>query len=262
MSAPESADSLAGAFTGYAAANAAVAPEAQTSIFSPPQDHAILPALTASSRPIGQPQVLITPRLPTCETPLIELADNLAVNEQLVMTVLEAMGAEASFTAEEFGCVTEAEFQGVMDGLVNGVGALPTIAEKAKLRKLYKSSKDLCALKTQLLLSPPPPPTVTTLALPAPKQDDSRKRAFEETLEQGARGTFEILEDEEITLLRNLYVAVCGREPPESARPTSEQVAALQARLKSKRAPYVDFAIFGPFGGRDAKMRRFETKKN
>ena len=42
--------------------------------------------------------------------------------------------------------------------------------------------------------------------------------------------------------------------PPDNARPTTEQLAALQSRLVAKRLPYADFGVFGPiwFQGRQA----------
>ena len=45
--------------------------------------------------------------------------------------------------------------------------------------------------------------------------------------------------------------------PPLNQRPTDEQLSGLKALLATGRAPYVDFAVFGPFDEVEAKRRKF-----
>ena len=56
------------------------------------------------------------------------------------------------------------------------------------------------------------------------------------------------------------YVATVGGWPPEEEDPTIEQLSALQKRITTQEtAPYVDFAIYVPFGHRALKASKFRT---
>ena len=53
------------------------------------------------------------------------------------------------------------------------------------------------------------------------------------------------------------FVAVMGAAPDETEEPTSGQVAALAKRaVTNKQAPYVDFAVWVPYGRRMAKLQK------
>jgi len=54
-------------------------------------------------------------------------------------------------------------------------------------------------------------------------------------------------------------VLATGCSPPEEHTPSSEQLAALRAVLNSGRVPYVDFAVWGPYGARVARFRKTEA---
>ena len=54
----------------------------------------------------------------------------------------------------------------------------------------------------------------------------------------------------------DLHDLVIGRPPPASEKATDEQLIALNHKLKGTRGPYVDFAVWGPFGDRTAKHMR------
>jgi len=96
---------------------------------------------------------------------------------------------------------------------------------------------------------------------PAPAQPEPpAKRKFSEVLDQADERQFPDLPPEQLAELRAEHVAVTGGPPMEDARPSSDQLAALAARLKAKQAPYVDFAVFGPFGRRTAKLMRFTAQ--
>lgn len=53
---------------------------------------------------------------------------------------------------------------------------------------------------------------------------------------------------------------VFGGEPPVHERPTDEQLCALLSVLASGLAPFVDFAVFGPFVAEEARMRKYSDQ--
>ena len=56
------------------------------------------------------------------------------------------------------------------------------------------------------------------------------------------------------------YLQVVGGWPPEEEEPTPEQVSAVSKRLKIQgTAPYVDFAIFTPYGHRMQRAAKFRS---
>eukprot|EP00435_Cladocopium_sp_Y103_P072900 s399_g41.t1 len=62
---------------------------------------------------------------------------------------------------------------------------------------------------------------------------------------------------EDVNKWHQNYVAIMGAQPDETEEPTSSQLAALAKRtLSNRQAPYVDFAIWVPFGRRMAKLQK------
>ena len=94
-----------------------------------------------------------------------------------------------------------------------------------------------------------------------PKGPTRKKRKFEEVLEQGEEGTFEVMSHAEARGVRKNYKTVMGRKPPVNCKATTDQLSALRSRMADGRAPFADFGIFGPFGKKIAKLRKFEVRK-
>ena len=95
-----------------------------------------------------------------------------------------------------------------------------------------------------------PPPTPKVVVLPAP--DTSHLVRFDTVIAQGMRGTFEPLSEDAIRKLRAHYKRVRDQDPPETSRPSDNQLSGLSAAFAptaagARRAPYCDFGIFGPF---------------
>lgn len=70
----------------------------------------------------------------------------------------------------------------------------------------------------------------------------------------------EILLDAEKKILKAFarYEVVYGKgEPPKESEPTTEQITAIRHLLDQGSVPYVDFAIFGPYGMRIMKKVKF-----
>jgi hypothetical protein len=101
---------------------------------------------------------------PITEVRLLELADSLLVEEALVLTIIRAMGGTNTTSAQDFGFLEDGEFKELIDGLQNVSGGPASLADKVKLRKLFRACRDLTSQGSaqQLALAsvPPPPPTV------------------------------------------------------------------------------------------------------
>merc|ERR1712086_399246 len=65
--------------------------------------------------------------------------------------------------------------------------------------------------------------------------------------------------DTRVSLRRN-HEAATGGPPPVGKEPSSDQLAAMMARLKKKHAPYADFAIFQPHGRRLVKYHKLDAQ--
>ena len=79
-------------------------------------------------------------------------------------------------------------------------------------------------------------------------------------LDQYDDTTYEELDLETRALLRANHVAATGGPPPVGKEPSSDQLAAMMARLKKKQPPYADFAIFTPHGRRLVKYHKFDAQ--
>ena len=78
------------------------------------------------------------------------------------------------------------------------------------------------------------------------------KFKFSAVLDQGDDNTFVTLPTLRRAELRQRHLEMTGGKPPDGRAPNSEQLAALEARLKNGEAPYADFAVFTPHGRRQA----------
>eukprot|EP00971_Amphidinium_carterae_P046136 908097-Amphidinium_carterae.1 len=56
------------------------------------------------------------------------------------------------------------------------------------------------------------------------------------------------------------YHTICDGRPLPHEEPTAEQLSALKQLLDADAAPFADFAVFGPFGRRQAKLLRFHAQ--
>ena len=98
-------------------------------------------------------------------------------------------------------------------------------------------------------------PTTMTTPPTAPPTKPTGKN-ISEVLDQADDGVFEPLTTEKLDEFRKRHVDITGDHPPEDERPSSDQLSALDARLRAGRAPFVDLGIWGPWGDRHAKYRK------
>ena len=87
-----------------------------------------------------------------------------------------------------------------------------------------------------------------------------RRMKMTQILDQGDDGDFPVLGEDAREMWYQRYISVVGGFPPEEEDPTLEQLSALHRRLSTQdTAPFVDMAIFVPFGQRAMKASKFRT---
>ena len=83
---------------------------------------------------------------------------------------------------------------------------------------------------------------------------------FADFIDQVMPGTFKLQPPEAIAGYRKAHHTLTGGDPPDAARPTSEQLCALHFRLAAGRSPYTDFAVWTPWNARVQKQNRFTAQ--
>jgi len=101
------------------------------------------------------------------------------------------------------------------------------------------------------------PPPQAPAAPAAPPQEMMPLR---HVIDQYAHGDFPILDLTTRSKFRQWYRDITGGEPPNGKEPSSLQLGALVHRLDKGFPPYVDFAVFAPFGNRQMKFHRFDAQ--
>jgi len=121
-----------------------------------------------------------------------------------------------------------------------------------------------------------PPPLGASVPLPAPKAlatplvaavtcPPAQAEVVEvlvpqaEFVDQAARGHAKPLTYAELALAGKTYVEASGCDPCEEHTPTEEQRAGLRALIRANRVPFVDFAVWIPFGSRLSRFRKTEA---
>jgi len=185
--------------------------------------------------------------------------------DAVVNALYAALGADAETTLEDvFEIPKESVSEGVekykaavADGKTDGTELTPL-----QVGKVYSTIKKIKALfePTAPALLPAPasdaaPPNIQLAPVP-----EASKRKLSQVLDQTDESTFEKLSSSERAEMRDIHRKVTGDAPPEPERPSSDQLAALKAKLATGEAPYVDFAIWSPFGKRGAKIRKFDAQ--
>jgi len=129
-----------------------------------------------------------------------------------------------------FAMVTDSELEGVF----SGVADIPLVA-KAQVRQILVACRQVVAA----------PAKVDSMALTKFKLCQVTDQAMDVELVA--------LDGAIIKAAYDRYRLVFGTMPPPNEELTNEQLTAVKALLDADRAPYVDFAVWGPFGCRLAK---------
>ena len=92
--------------------------------------------------------------------------------------------------------------------------------------------------------------------------DDGKRLQYSDWLAQGVSGSFLPLPVDKLLTFRKAHFEITGGDPDPPERPSDDQLAALQAWLEEakggrRRAPYVDFGIWVPYGREAGRARAF-----
>ena len=165
-----------------------------------------------------------------------------------------ATSATAASVPRSFGIVPENDFLAMIDevfiAVPDGEPRKLRFAEKAAILLLGKACRALAGL--DLPAAPPPPSGV------APVSVLVKKTKLSQILKQGDDTEIDILPETSIAVGHGRWEAAFGpgKRPAEECECTKEQLSAVKHLLDCDCVPYVDFAIWGPFGHRiERKLR-------
>ena len=186
----------------------------------------------------------------------------LKVPDEVVAAMAAAIGDSTSMPLEVFAFLDETDVTKVIADLQ--VGEAPaTMIHRAQAMRLYRRAKT-SAVEAGVPLTGVPiarPPAAVVQPPPVkeavPHQVQLRVSSF---LDQSSEGTFPLLNPTDLRQHRLNYETVTGGPPSLAHRPTDEQLCALRALLATGRAPYADFAVFGPFDEKTAKLRKYSDQ--
>ena len=103
--------------------------------------------------------------------------------------------------------------------------------------------------------SPSSPTTAATT--PAGAVTPQKRVKTNSVLDQLDESEVPVLTQAQLDEAYRRHVEITGAEPPADAEPTSEQIAALKARVVDRgESPYADFSVLTPFGRRVQKQMK------
>ena len=186
------------------------------------------------------------------------------VSEKVAVALMAGLGVEQdelhSTLTMDLALTPEETITAVVANLMIGVGdeaKAATAIQQGQALRLFRSAK---LMATQQGLGDVPAPVLPVVAAApaaAPAQPTAVMKKTSEVLDQVDDSAFPVLPATKIAEYRDRYVEVMHGEPDDSHRPTSDQLSALAHRLARGSAPYVDLGLFGPFGDRISRIRKF-----
>ena len=174
-------------------------------------------------------------------------------------SLLAFYGAAPTTHFRQFASLTPADFtQFISEWQPNG--GPPSWAKKAAAKLAHATARAICKMEpwTDEVQPPQPPPQLAAQPFPpVPSPAGSLLNvptvSISEVVDQRYSETITFVNDEEWLKARAQYKREMHVDPPEHCDYTHEQLSAMLHVLKSHRGPYVDFAVFGPFGARRLK---------
>ena len=198
---------------------------------------------------------------------LLAFAAHHRVNAKVTTALLRSMGAEADdmdqVFVSDFGLMTETDAMEAMANATLEDGQSLNGLQKGMTMRLWRASSAYAALtglgpNGPIATSPPAASSAPSSSAVVTAPPVLKKCA--ELLDQGSDLQFTPLPLTEINQLRLKFEEKTGDEPDAMARPTADQLGALKCVLASGRAPFADLGLFGPFGDRTSKLRRFQAQ--
>ena len=212
------------------------------------------PAALAASIPPAEAAPSEAGSLPA-EPSLKEFAKHVKVPAPLAAALAEGLGGGEDMLLEDFAFMAEDAVKRVAESItLEGVNL--TELQRAQVNRLFHRARQSAAgagLPVPGVIAPTT--TVVPAATPPPTQPLMLKQSA--YIDQSSEATFALLPPDVIRGMRERYFKLFGDHPASAGRPTDEQLSALDAKLKSGRVPYVDFAVFGPFDDQAARLRKF-----
>ena len=177
------------------------------------------------------------------------------IPEDLTQALLGHLKADLTTLPEHLSCIPDEDFGEAAEKMKLGEEQLSGLQKGQVLYfvKVLRQSVDRAAEK------PVQAPTFMA-AHPPPDLLSGDKRKISEVLDQIDEGPYPQLAPEKVAQMRQFHRDVTGGDPPDHERPTAEQLSALSHRLNSGKAPFADFAVFGPYGRRQTKLLRFTAQ--
>ena len=144
-----------------------------------------------------------------------------------------------------------------MDVALDRDGNLLSPLQKGHLVKFLKTLRKLYVEEPTSAVSVAAAPNITVTV-----PDTSDKYHLKDYIDQTSTGVFDLLPVAELTQLRKNFNKATGASPTNAERPSDEQLSALAHKLRPQKgghmnSPWVEFAVWGPFDGRTARMRMF-----
>ena len=195
----------------------------------------------------------------------LSFARHLKIPNKVAVAVLAALGADPDemelVLVEDLALTPESTITDAIASLTLGAGdeaIAATAIQKGQALRFFRSAK-LKATQQGLgdVPAPIPPAAAPTKEESVPPAMAVVTKKTNEVLDQVDDSVFPVLPPAKIAEFRDHYVAVMHGEPDDAQRPTADQLSALAHRLSRGSAPYVDLGLFGPFGDRIARIRKF-----
>ena len=195
---------------------------------------------------------------------VLAFAEKHRVPARVAKSLLRALGGAADedelTLVADLGSTSEEQVQNAVKDMVFEEGGNPSALHRGSALRLWRASVSYAKLQgygdhAESAVAEAVAPVVVSAAPPAPAQ-----RKLADVLDQGDDGNFVPLNMDELTKIRERHVEVTGAEPPQDERPSADQLAALKSKLGAGKCPYVDLGLFGPFGDRTAKLRKFQAQ--
>ena len=192
----------------------------------------------------------------------------LAAKARIPLPVAEGylayLGCTLGDAAEDFAFIPPEELEVALSGFVVG-GVAATALQRGQATRLVAAThaQHPGPRTIQEITAPPAAaeqPAPALVVQPAPQPPAAPKRKYSEVLDQGDGQVYEDLPADKAHGLRAAHTKITGGPPPDDARPTTEQLSALHARMDAGRAPFADFAIWGPFGRRATKLLKYTAQ--
>ena len=185
--------------------------------------------------------------------------EQVGIKANLLEAIAEGLGGDTSMSLEDFAFIDEEDYKATLAKIKLDGSPLTAVA-KAQALRLYHQGRTQGAVAGLPVpgVIQPGAPTVAKETQPSPMEDTMLKQSA--YLNQASEATFKLLNPGDLAQYRDNYQKVMGVCPPLNQRPTDEQLSALLALLATGRAPFADFAVFGPFDEVEARLRKYSDQ--